>query len=637
MPGSGYSSVADEASVEVEHSPGSRESARAARSTRRNLFGSPDSLKRAISAAQASHGHHPISAAGLRQVKAFPFELGFLCVVLWLQVRLFNVEAQLDVHTSLADGLGLNDAAFAGISSKAELFVWLSESLVPAVSDFNPDTAALQEVDFNSTECMRQFSESSINSNITSEFTAQCNECDLTETVKNEDGAEQLIYFDRATVLFSGLSLRQASHCSLATVGGRTGKLRSRSYLGGQTPPYLVPTLPCVESPLFANARDIVAPSVHLPPRACYRPTNLTALAETQPVELRQWVLRSHVDKMVVYVPCSSTSLDAARAAQATLATVKSGLWADASTARVDIEFLALSIEYGLLTEVQVSLDFHLGGSTTARYKMRSVSGNVIQNSSYDAVDCAFIVFLACWLGRELYELWKAWTYPNDKVGSGSHYTSVCHRWVRPQTWWRRCKPSRRQDRLREVARASFMRFATESNSRSKRLETALTPDGFVKAVAHVSPDTHLSNFEMADAIEQFSESGVISFKRFAKFVQERGYRPYFSDAWNVLDWCKIFVHGQAVWLLTTSINVPSSAFEQLINVTSTGWKMDVGLWGPFDERPPLLIIEDLKEDVTSINTMQYTCSFLLILQALTFLRIAKGYERLGIVTQTMG
>ena len=59
-------------------------------------------------------------------------------------------------------------------------------------------------------------------------------------------------------------------------------------------------------------------------------------------------------------------------------------------------------------------------------------------------------------------------------------------------------------------------------------------------------------------------------------------------------------------------------------------------LWGPFDEQPPLIIIQELKANVTNISTMQYTCSFLLILQALTFLRIAKGYERLGIVTQTM-
>jgi hypothetical protein len=162
------------------------------------------------------------------------------------------------------------------------------------------------------------------------------------------------------------------------------------------------------------------------------------------------------------------------------------------------------------------------------------------------------------------------------------------------------------------------------------------TAQKFRKAIVHVSRDTVLSNFELADAIARYSDGGEIRLDRFVEFVLERGYRPYFADAWNGLDLLKILVHSQAVWLLTSAINVPSSAFDQLINATSTGWEMDVDLWGPYDNQPPLLIIEQLKHLVNSISTMQYTCSFLLILQALTFLRIAKGYERLGIVTQTM-
>jgi len=582
-------------------------------------------------------------------VKAFPVELVFLFVVLWLQARLFNVEAQLDVHTSLADDLGLTDEGFAEISSKADLFTWLSETLVPMLSDNGSGAALhptrLQQVDFNSTECMRQFSDSSINSDVNGMVTAQCNECDRMEggKVPPKDGAETLTYLDRATVIFSGLSLRQASHCSLATVGGRTGKLSSRGYMDDQEQPYLVPTLPCVGSPLFASASArMFASASHLPPRACYKQTNMTALAASHPVKLRQWILRSHVSKMVVYVPLSSTSADAMAAAQVTLDTVRDGLWMDASTARVDIEFLALSTQYGLLTEVQLLIDFHLGGSTSARYKMRSVSGNVIQNSGYDLVDTSFVVFLAYWLCCELYEMVKAYKFPYDKVElQGSQYTSVCHRWLRPQTWLRKCKRSRRQKRLKELAHDSFHAFATESNTGVQ----SLTQNEFRQAIADVSPDTKLSNFEFADAVATYSEAisarnriemGEISLESFNKFVQARGYRPYFSDTWNILDWIKVCVHAKAVWLLTTSINVPSSAFEQLINATSSGWEMDVNLWGPFDEQPPLLIIEDLKGLVTSINTMQYVCSFLLILQALIFLRIAKGYERLGIVTQTL-
>jgi hypothetical protein len=177
--------------------------------------------------------------------------------------------------------------------------------------------------------------------------------------------------------------------------------------------------------------------------------------------------------------------LELMKAAQSILSKAEADLWLDASTARVDVEFLALSIEYGLLTEIKLSIELHLGGSSTVSYTMRSVSGNVIQNSSYNVVDCAFIVYLACWVGIEFYELWKAWTFPNDKVGSGAEYTSVCHRWVRPQTWWRKCKPSRRQTQLRNLAVKSFLVYATESRSRTKTLEMSLTPDAFRKAIVH--------------------------------------------------------------------------------------------------------------------------------------------------------
>ena len=130
----------------------------------------------------------------------------------------------------------------------------------------------------------------------------------------------------------------------------------------------------------------------------------MTELADKHSSELRQWILRSHIDKMVVYIPCSSTSRVAARAAQATLSKAQTDMWIDASTARVDVEFLALSVQYGLLTELKLSFELHLGGGTTVSYKMRSVSGNVIQNSAYDAVDCAFIIYLALWIGVELYD-----------------------------------------------------------------------------------------------------------------------------------------------------------------------------------------------------------------------------------------
>jgi len=40
--------------------------------------------------------------------------------------------------------------------------------------------------------------------------------------------------------------------------------------------------------------------------------------------------------------------------------------------------------------------------------------------------------------------------------------------------------------------------------------------------------------------------------------------------------------------------------------------------------------MRQLGDLIESIHIMQYTCSVLLILQAMSFLRVAKGYARLG-------
>eukprot|EP01046_Picozoa_sp_COSAG06_P075455 COSAG06_NODE_23581_length_687_cov_1.761905_1_plen_45_part_10 len=42
--------------------------------------------------------------------------------------------------------------------------------------------------------------------------------------------------------------------------------------------------------------------------------------------------------------------------------------WLDATTAEVYIQFMVLSHQYGLLTEVEIAVSFPLGGSTNVDY-----------------------------------------------------------------------------------------------------------------------------------------------------------------------------------------------------------------------------------------------------------------------------
>jgi hypothetical protein len=106
--------------------------------------------------------------------------------------------------------------------------------------------------------------------------------------------------------------------------------------------------------------------------------------------------------------------------------------------------------------------------------------------------------------------------------------------------------------------------------------------------------------------------------EKFAEFVQEQRNAPYLSDPWNILDWCRLLVHGSACWLLVFSINQPTPAFEHLVATKlpdgaddgSHSWEMHVSRWthnssSMAREEPPLPTLEELSGLIKAIHTMQ--------------------------------
>ena len=103
----------------------------------------------------------------------------------------------------------------------------------------------------------------------------------------------------------------------------------------------------------------------------------------------------------------------------------------------------------------------------------------------------------------------------------------------------------------------------------------------------------------------------------------------------------KICMEGRVVFLLVTVINQPSPAFEELVHTDEHGWELIVNRWthdstSVVVEETPISTLLALSDVLNTVHAMKELCALLLIMQALTLLQLAKGYARLGIVTQTL-
>ena len=309
-----------------------------------------------------------LSDEGYGELTKLPQQMAMLMVLLWLSSGLFETRAVLDVHSSLEADLGLT--ACAKISDPGELFAWLEGTLIPAVSDVSK-SGTVADVDLTTAQCSALH---------TLHHEKRCDECDA--IMAKQEGARgrsnvtanrsmELIFVDAYTVLFSGITVRQAAHCSLASLDRATGLLRRQSNndeRGAFDPDN--PNLPCVPSELF-NAKEAQAQKTKLPPHSCYSAVNMTAFAETMPVDQRPWITSSSIDKNAFFIPCSSTTMSARDAAQSTLGKVQEIQWMDATTAAVQIKFMVLSQQYGLLTDV----------SSPSSYG--TLNGEMILNTEY--------------------------------------------------------------------------------------------------------------------------------------------------------------------------------------------------------------------------------------------------------------
>jgi hypothetical protein len=114
-----------------------------------------------------------------------------------------------------------------------------------------------------------------------------------------------------------------------------------------------------------------------LPSFACYN-FNRSEIAGSLPADEAAWVNRARISKGEIFIPTASADPAAMGAAKALLQAAAAARWADPATASVDVRFIVMSVEYGVITEVVLRCDFHLGGHIKTDFNMRSMSPSML-------------------------------------------------------------------------------------------------------------------------------------------------------------------------------------------------------------------------------------------------------------------
>lgn len=321
----------------------------------------------------------------------------FVIVLICFQMDTFAVWDKLEVHNNLNARLGLRDEALLGISGDTSMYRWISDTLIPALSGANSRTV-LQPVQVSGEECLR---DTTWGSPLSAEHCAVCDNIKTAQAATIEHRAESrddphLGFVDSNTLLYSGVSIRQAPHCSITRVNRQSGTLETYSVEElGLADASAAFYLPCEPSTRYESSFATTRSSI--PPQFCYGTTNLSTFAETQEPSLRPWINRASVQKRRFYLPCSSSANQTAAAtaaAQATLSLIEASHWLDVSTAMVEILFMTMSPQYGMLTEVRVRFHFRLGGDSSVITSLRSIPGRTLTKITYSLVDVSLLVMM---------------------------------------------------------------------------------------------------------------------------------------------------------------------------------------------------------------------------------------------------
>jgi len=231
----------------------------------------------------------------------------------------------------------------------------------------------LPHADLSTEECLAELSPS--------EDAAACQSCGAHTGTNPTD---QLMFVNEYALLYKGLLIRQSRHCSLATING-DGELH-RIRLSGSD------RTRCTANEMFDETNeDIVyfpeqpsdgpttssAGVTRLPSFACYK-FNRSEIAKNLSPNEAGWVKRARISKRGIFIPTATGDAAAMGAAKALLQAAAAARWVDPATANVDVSLIVLSVEYGMVTEITLSCNFHLGGHIETNFHMRSMSPSML-------------------------------------------------------------------------------------------------------------------------------------------------------------------------------------------------------------------------------------------------------------------
>eukprot|EP01045_Picozoa_sp_COSAG04_P029196 COSAG04_NODE_4736_length_1918_cov_2.150632_1_plen_495_part_01 len=318
----------------------------------------------------------------------------------------FDIPVQHDVHSSLRADLRLHidpqegNGDFDSVSSAEGMFDWLQNELLPAVSNENPSLGA----ELRSTAQCR----AALGDTASAEDSAGCDTCDNATGEQHDE----LTFINEYALLYQGILIRQTPHCQLATIDS-SGELHREQLFSDD--------VECKTNSEFVETdQDITyfpgtgSESV-LPGRGCYD-FDLASLAASRNDSEAMWIRRARVTKEHIFIPTATGHHAAIAAGQAVLQAASDARWADPSTAQVEISFLIMSVQYGMLTEVSLTCDYHLGGVRRSKtpaplcfassFLTMSLAQHVETDFSMRSMSAGM---LNTWRGWYRWQRWEPW------------------------------------------------------------------------------------------------------------------------------------------------------------------------------------------------------------------------------------
>eukprot|EP01047_Picozoa_sp_COSAG01_P051618 COSAG01_NODE_5347_length_4319_cov_122.319431_2_plen_347_part_00 len=237
--------------------------------------------------------------------------------------------------------------------------------------------------------------------------------------------AAPVSFINGHSILFDGITITQTRRCQVSALDGSGQLIKLLPIVMPDDRPD-----PCIEDSFFLQAtHDIKFSAVRqsMPPMRCYSfvdemdRLNTSAANEQE----RQYLSRCSLHKHKIYLPGLTRNVSAVNMAKNVLNAATDLQWADAATARIEVSFIVMAIEYGMTTQIVFTLDSLLGGQTKMKGSLKSVTAACMQRGTNWS--CADLLFLVYFFVRLLEEC-------NEVLGS-IFGTTLC---------WQRCSAVRK-------------------------------------------------------------------------------------------------------------------------------------------------------------------------------------------------